>query len=73
MEKNAIQESINTQHKTVTAMDAQSDFIIGGQEDGTVKVYDQRVASGRKSSAVITYEACHERWISQVRVNPRAE
>lgn len=70
--KLSVQESIFTQHKTVTALDCNQQYLLGGQEDGCLKVYDLRRASGAKASAVMTFEA-HDRWISAVRVNPKAE
>ena len=36
-------------------------------------MFDLRRPSGAKSQAVMTYESCHEKWISQVKVNPLAE
>jgi WD40 repeat protein len=54
-------------------MDNTPSHLITGQEDGVVKVYDFRRTSGAKSVAALTFDSCHERWISQVRVNPQAE
>jgi hypothetical protein len=40
--KLAIQESIFTNHKTVTALDSTTEYVLAGLEDGHVKVYDLR-------------------------------
>lgn len=42
MTKLAVQESIFTNHKTVTAVDSNSQYVLAGMEDGLVKVYDLR-------------------------------
>ena len=68
-----IQESIFTQNKLATALDATENYLLSGQEDGVVKVFDFRKTSGAKSAAVITFDACHERWISHIKVNPKAQ
>ena len=65
----SVQETIFTHHKIITAMDATSDFVVAGQEDGVVKIYDLRKQN--KAQALQQYQ-CHERRVSQVRINPAA-
>lgn len=64
-----VSETIFTNHKVVTAMDSTSDFVLTGQEDGVVKIYDLRKQN--KAQAVQQYK-CHERRVSQVKINPEA-
>lgn len=73
IEKTTIQESIFTNHKTVTAMDCNPNFVIGGQEDGTVRVFDFRRPSGAKAHAVMQFESAHERLVSNVKINPQVD
>ena len=71
--KLAVQESVFTNHKTITCLDSTSSFVFGGFEDGVVRVFDLRKSSSSaRSSAVQTYVA-HDKWVSQIRTNPQAE
>jgi WD40 repeat protein len=66
-----MQESIFTNHKTVTTLDSTSSLVLAGLEDGQVKVYDLRVQA-TKGQSVMSFES-HSRFVSQVRCNPQAE
>jgi WD40 repeat protein len=47
---------------------------LAGQEDGTVLLYDFRKQAGAKSAPIMTLNQAHEnKWVSQVKVNPRVE
>lgn len=69
----AVQESVFTNHKTITCLDSTSQYVFGGFEDGVVRVFDLRKSSSStRSSAVQTYVA-HDKWLSQIKCNPQAE
>lgn len=62
--KQAVQESIFLNHKTVQCLDSTSSLVLTGMEDGVVRCYDLRVsASSTKSQAVMTFD-CHTRMVS---------
>ena len=73
IEKLQAQASIFTNHKVVTAIDSnfsnQNSLVLGAHEDGVVKLYDLRQAQAKQTK---TFE-CHQRYISQVKINPCAE
>jgi len=75
LEKLAIQESIFTHHKVITAMDTScasgSHIVLGGQEDGVVKLFDLRARTLKTASQ--RQFAAHSRYISSVTINPQAE
>jgi WD40 repeat protein len=66
--KQAVQESIFTQHKTMTAVDTSAMMVLAGMEDGIVKVFDLRSQS-TKAQSVMEFSA-HQKWVSQVKCNP---
>ena len=73
VEKLLAQASVFTNHKVITALDSnfanQNQLVLGGHEDGVVKLYDLRQAQAKLSK---TFE-CHDRSITQVKINPCAE
>lgn len=66
--KQAVQESIFTNHKTVTAIDSTSSYVLAGMEDGVVKVFDLRTQA-TKAQSVMMFD-CHQKFVSQVKCNP---
>ena len=66
-----ISESIFLNHKTATAIDSTSEYVLAGMEDGIVKVFDLR-QQATKAQSVIVYE-CHQKWVSQVKCHPQSE
>jgi WD40 repeat protein len=69
--KQAVQESIFTQHKTMTAVDTSGMMVLAGMEDGLIKVFDLRSQS-TKAQSVMEF-AAHQKWVSQVKCNPQSE
>ena len=73
VEKQAVQQSIFTGHKTSTCMDVnfanQNEYVLCGQEDGVVRLYDLKQAQSKQSKVF----ECHQRGVTSVKFNSRAE
>ena len=71
MNKNSIAESIFTNHKVVTCIDsvAKNQVILGGHEDGIVKLYDLRSSSVKQHKVFESSTA----YTSQVKICPKDE
>lgn len=73
MERQKVSASIFTNHKVATTIDSNftndNQLVLAGHEDGLVRLYDLRQTQVKQTK---TFE-CHERYISQVKINPRAE
>ena len=65
-----MQETFSTNHKVITALDGVNQTVLGGQEDGVVKLYDLR--SNLRKSAAKSF-SCHQRYISCLKINGEAE
>lgn len=73
MERQKVQASVFTNHKVTTTLDCNfsndNQLVLAGHEDGLVRLYDLRQTQVKQTK---TFE-CHDRYISQVQINPRAE
>mgnify|MGYP000966036200 FL=1 len=73
MERQKVQATIFTNHKVASTIDSnfanESQLVLAGHEDGLVRLYDLRQTQVKHAK---TFE-CHERYISKVKINPRAE
>ena len=73
MERQQVQASIFTNHKVATTIDSNfandNQLVLAGHEDGVVRLYDLRQTQVKPTK---TFE-CHDRYISNVKINPRAE
>lgn len=73
MERQQVQTSVFTNHKVATTIDANfasdNQLVLAGHEDGFVRLYDLRQSQVKQTKAF----ECHERYVSKVKINPRAE
>jgi len=73
MNKLQVVESIFTNHKLVTCLDStprDSGVVLGGHEDGTVKLYDQRTHIGGVKQHKV-FEASTSSYTSAVKICPK--
>ena len=68
-----MQASIFTNHKVATALDSnfanENQLVLAGHEDGIVRLYDLRQTQVKQTKVF----ECHDRYISNVKINPMAE
>ena len=73
MERQQVQASIFTNHKVATTIDSNfvndNQLVLAGHEDGMVRLYDLRQTQVKQTKAF----ECHDRYISNVKINTRAE
>ena len=73
MERASVQATVFTNHKVATCIDsnfaAENQLVLAGQEDGMVRLFDLRQAQVKQTKSF----ECHSRYVSQVKINPRAE
>uniref|UniRef100_A0A7S3HZI4 Uncharacterized protein n=1 Tax=Favella ehrenbergii TaxID=182087 RepID=A0A7S3HZI4_9SPIT len=73
MERQKVQASVFTNHKVATTLDCnfanESQLVLSGHEDGLVRLFDLRQAQVKQTKVF----ECHDRYISQVKINPQAE
>lgn len=73
MEKLQVQASVFTNHKVATALDCNfandSQLVLAGHEDGFVRLYDLRQSQVKQTKVF----ECHDRFVSNVKINPKAE
>lgn len=73
LDKLAIQETIFTNHKVVTALDSTvnqgTPVVLCGHEDGVVKLFDLRSSSKSFKTGAQKSFNCHDRLVTQVKIN----
>lgn len=73
MDKLQVQASVFTNHKVATALACNfandSQLVLAGHEDGYVRLYDLRQSQVKQTKVF----ECHDRYISNVKINPMNE